>query len=1260
LTAYTYTDRPEYRPGDTVHFKSIVRAQTMSGYVVPQSRDLRLEMRDPRDYRTVWQQTVKLSDMGTAEWNYVIPAEANLGTYYLSMQMGERYVEGTNFSVEDYKKPEYQVKVTAQTPRVLQEQPIKATIDARYYFGEPVANAKVTWVVHTSTYWPMGHYQDDEEAGADQEGDSAEADDAEGDDTDGGEQASETSGTLDADGKLQITIPTKVDSKKQDLTYRIEARVTDAGNREIAGHGFALATYGSFFLTATPDSYVYTKGSTATVTITAQDYDKKPVGTTFHVEMNRWDWRKGAGQSVTTTQGQTDASGKAQVKLNIPDAGEFRVRVTANTPENRTIETTAFLWAPGESPWWSGPAQERVQIVPDKKTYQPGDTAHVLIVTSKEPTSVLVTVEGNGLYSGQVIKSSGGSITVDVPIKPEYAPNFYVAAVFIRGNKLYQGSKSLNVPPVQHELNVQLLPSKPQYQPGEAASYTIKATDNSGKPVAAEFSLGVVDEAIYAIKPETVGNIVNAFYGRVYSKVSTETSLTYYFSGQAGKRAMQLAAVRPAKAMAQLKPERLVQPKVRKAFPDTAYWMADVRTGSNGQATVRFDYPDAITSWRATTRGVTQDTQVGSAVVNTIVRKNLMVRLVVPRFFRRGDEITISTIVQNYLPTDKVARVSMELTGLQVLDGGQRDVNVPSRGLIKVDYRVRVLDVDSARVLGKALTDVESDAMELTLPVVPFGVKLAVSKSGSFAAAGKSDTSLPLTFPAGAEAGTRKLTIGVTPSIAGTVFAALDFLTSYPYGCTEQTMSSFLPDVLVADALKKLGVKSNIDPQVLNKQVQAGLDRLYNYQHPDGGWGWWQTDDSDAFMTAYVLAGLSQAKAAGFEVKQDAIDHGTGWLRPQFDRSEKVKTDLRAYMAYALVLSGTHETAVLDSVWKQRSTLTAYGQALLGLAMLEMNDSRANELSEQIEAAAKQDDSQTWWPSDQNYLMDYSGDTTPQSTAYALKLINHADPNSPLIPKAAVYLVNHRSDGYYWDSTEQTAMVIYGLTDYLERTKELQPNYSVEVQVNGKTVATRKFTAADALAPATTVVLNDSQLAPGVNQIRIAKSGDGRLYWSARGEYYSNEKKVVNSGSFKLSVARQYYRLSSQQKDGRVVYRLDNLTGPVQVGDTLAVRLTVGGNDWRYLMIEDPIPSGTESIARDDLYELDERPNWWGHWFSNRELRDDRTTFFNMYFPQGQHEYVYLLKVVNPGVFRVSPTSVEPMYQPEYLSTSDALTVTVK
>jgi uncharacterized protein YfaS (alpha-2-macroglobulin family) len=1268
LHGYTYTDRPVYRPGDTVHFKTIVRSENPSGYTIPQQRDLRVELRDPRTYQPIWQQTVTLSDMGTAHWDYVIPADANLGFYYLSMQSGERYVEGTRFSVQDYKKPEYAVKVTAQTPRVLQGQPIKATIDARYYFGEPVANAKVKWAVHTSTYWPVGRYESDSDMG--DEGYAA-GDEGQGEaDTYGGDQETEKSGTLDADGKLQITIPTRVNNKtKQDLTYRIEARVTDEGNREISGHGFALATYGSFYLTAQPNSYVYSKGGAAIINVSAQDYDKKPVATAFRAEFSRWNWQKRSGELVSTAQSQTDPSGKGQVQFAIPDAGEFRVRVTVVTPEKREVEDTAYLWAPGESPWWSSATQERIQIVADKKSYVPGDTAHVLIVTGKEPASVLVTAEGNGLYSAQVIKSSGGSITVDVPIQPEFAPNFYVSAVFIRGNKLYQGNKSLAVPPTQHELKVDLQPSKPQYQPGQPGAFTIKATDSSGKPVAAEFSLGVVDEAIYAIEPESVGSIVSAFYGTIYSKVSTDSSLTYYFSGQAGKRAMQLAgtprgggAYRTSSALAQLKPERLVQPKIRKAFPDTAYWVADVRTDSSGQASVKFDYPDAITSWRATTRGVTQDTKVGSAVENTVVRKNLMVRLVVPRFFRRGDQITLSTIVQNYLPAEKTARVSMDFTGLQVIDGATRDVPVPSRGVVKVDYRVRVLDVDSAKVLGKALTDVESDAMELTLPVIPFGVKLAIAKSGSIAGAGNSDVTQQVTFAAGAETATRKLTVELTPSVAGTVFAALDFLTSYPYGCTEQTMSSFLPDVLVADAMKKLGVGASINPQTLNKQVQAGLDRLYQYQHPDGGWGWWQSDDSQPFMTAYVLAGLTQAKAAGYDVEQDRIDHARKWLLPEFTRSAAVKTDLRAYMAYALVLSGTESNVtILDSVWSQRSTLSSYGKALLGLAMAQINDSRANDLAKQLTADAKQDDAQAWWPTDSNNLMDYYGDTTPQATAFALKLLDRVDPQSPLLPKAALYLVNHRSEGYYWESTQQTAMVIYGLTDYLQRTQELKPDFSVDVQVNGKSVATKKFIAADATAPPTAITLVEAQLAPGENQVRLVKSGAGRLYWSVRGEYYSSQPNVANTGTFQLSTVREYYKLTPQQSGDKLIYHLDKLSSPVQVGDTLAVRITVGGSDWKYLMIEDPIPSGTESIARDDLYQLDQQPPWWtNRWSSHRELRDDRTTFFNYYFPRGQSEYTYLLKVVNPGVFRVSPTRVEPMYQPQYLSTSDAATVTVK
>src|SRR6185437_15925093 len=100
-----------------------------------------------------------------------------------------------------------------------------------------------------------------------------------------------------------------------------------------------------------------------------------------------------------------------------------------------------------------------------------------------------------------------------------------------------------------------------------------------------------------------------------------------------------------------------------------------------------------LTTWRATARGATADTRVGSATLKTIVRKNLILRLAVPRFFVQGDEMVISALVHNYLPTDKTARVSLEVAGLEILEGAAKDVPVPSRGEAKVDWRVRAKQV---------------------------------------------------------------------------------------------------------------------------------------------------------------------------------------------------------------------------------------------------------------------------------------------------------------------------------------------------------------------------------------------------------------------------------------------------------------------------------------------------------------------------------------------------------------------------------------
>ena len=1260
LTTYIYTDRPVYRPGDTVHFKAILRTRSGFNYQAPANTDFNLKISDVEG-KDVFAATLKSSAMGTLHGEYSIPSNASLGDYTIQIRTGDNFTQGGSFAVEEYKKPEYEVRIIPDAPRVIQGQPIKATIEAKYYFGEPVANAKVTWVVHQEKTY-NGLYMYGEEA--EDEGESAdEGDEGAGSDAEryySGEQTEEKSGTLNENGQLQITISTDFDENNHtDITYRIEARVTDEAKREITGHNYVLATYGSFRIGASPSSYLYEVGSTAKVNVEARDYDGRPVQTAFHVDLQAWDYRSRTGDSIFSTDGQTDANGHGEVEIPIKKGGSIHATVTAVTPENRTLKETAFIWVPDRDWYWWGAESERIQIIPDQKSYKPGDTAKVLIMAGKDPVSILVTSEGIGLLNRQVVRSNGGPVTVEVPIHTENAPNFYISAAFLKDNKLHQGSKSINVPPDAFKLKVQLQPSKAQFQPGEGASYTIAATDAEGKPASAEFSVGVVDEAIYAIRPEATTDILKFFYGRVFNRVTTDSSLNYYFHGEAGKKQMQLADVKVHKWLAEIKPETLVEPKIRKAFPDTAFWVADVKTGPDGKATVKFNFPDSLTTWRTTTRGITADSKVGTAVEKVIVRKNVMVRIAVPRFFRQGDQVTISAIVHNYLPNAKTARVSMDLKGLDVIEGSTRDVNVPSRGEVKVDWRVKAGNVLQSTVLAKALTNEESDAMELTLPVIPYGVKMSMPRSGSISEV-NGEAAQEIAFPDRSEASGRSLQVDLSASTAGAIFGALEYLTSYPYGCTEQTMSSFLPDVIVGDAIKQLGLKPAMDEAELKKKIDAGVKRLYDFQHDDGGWGWWQTDESHVFMSAYVLAGLSQAKSIGYDLDQGRLSNAQAWVRRAFDGDKRIIADLRAYMAYSLALSGMTDKQILDSVWEQRSDLTPYGAAMLGLAMNLANDPRVSDLAAIVEKGAIVDDQSAHWSLTRDPMLDFETDASPEATAFAAKFLSKVNPASPLLPKAAFWLVTHRDEGYWWDSTKQTAFVVYGLIDFLKQSGELKPDYSVEVLVNDKPVLTKRFMDADALSPSSaTIRLGPDQLGQS-NRVVIRKQGQGRLYWSLRGEYYSDEKKLTNVGSFNLTLAREYFKLSPVRQNDRIRYKLDPLNGPVQSGDTLAVRLTVTGSEWKYMMVEDPIPAGTEFIEHDNLYELTEKPSWWNWWFTRREFHDDRAAFFQTYFSRGAQEYVYLLKVVNPGVFRVSPGKVEPMYQPSYFATSDPLTLEVQ
>lgn len=1255
---YIYTDRPVYRPGHTVHFKGILRLRTADGHEVPAGAKVSVEIQDP-DQKSVYQKTLTVSPTGAIFDDFTLPASASLGNYYIQVRStaikgGEfEGFMGGNFEVQAYKKPEYEVRVTPSQGRVLQGETVQAVIDARYFFGEPVSGAKVKYSVYRTGYWFPLWYDPEDQADGDASGDG----DA-GDFYDAGDQLTDQDGVLDADGKLTVQVPTTLSGHHRDSVFRVEAHVTDQANREISGTGRIIATYGSFVLNVQPDRYVYAPGSQASLTVQARDYDFKAVRTPVHVELLKWSqWNK-AEDLVSATDVQTGADGNAKALFNIPaDGGSYRVRATAKTPEGRQVDDTTYLWVSGGSWAREGNRPANIEIIPDKKTYKVGDTAKVLFVVAPG-AAVYVTVEGRDIRQHQLIRAKGATVDFGFPIEAKYEPGLTVSATYIRDGVQAQGSKYLRVPPVEHQLNVKLATDKPQYLPGQTADYSLNVTDAAGQPVPkAELSLGIVDEAIYGVRPDQTPAILPFFFGHDYNRVNTQTSLNYYFSGQAGKRRMQLAELRSASRLAQLKPERLVQPKIRKAFPDTAFWVPDLMTDANGYAHAKVDFPDSLTTWRATARGVTADTSVGSAVLKTIVRKNLILRLATPRFLVQGDEVTISGLVHNYLTTAKTVRVSLDVKGATIIGGGTQDLQIPSRGEATVQWRVKPLQVRSITLTGKALTDEESDALELDLPVNFQGLRLGTSQGGSVPAG--ATASFEMTYPGSAVAGSRSMSLHVAPSMAGSLFTALDYLTSFPYGCVEQTMSSFLPNIVVKDAVHSLGLKANLDEAALQEKIQAGLDRLYTFQHEDGGWGWWQTDDSHPFMTAYVVAGLVQARSASTAVNGEAISKGVAWLHKNLAANPGLVPDFKAYLVYALAVSGKADAAELSGIFDRRGDLSPYGKAMLGLALEAAKDGRAADIANDLETSAKQNSEQAWWPATRDPMLDFDTDATPESTAWVTRFLSHQKKDSPLLPKAALWLLSHRNEGFWWSTTKQTAMVIYGLIDYLKNSKELSPNITATVFVNDQQVLTQSFTGASLLNPPD-LVLDETRLQQGLNRIRVVTTGEGRLYYGARADYFSPDAHLQKAGTTSLNVLRDYFKLVPGKDGDRIVYDLAPQQGPVAPGDTLAVRLTVTGSEWKYVMLEDPIPAGTEFIEKDRLYELRNKPPWWQWYFDRRELHDDHLAIFQTYFGQGQREYFYLLKVVNPGQFHVNPARVGPMYQNDVYATTESRMLEVR
>jgi len=875
--------------------------------------------------------------------------------------------------------------------------------------------------------------------------------------------------------------------------------------------------------------------------------------------------------------------------------------------------------------------------------------------------------------NARIVDAPARAVMIDVPIESRYAPNFFLDVTFVKDGEMFTHDQSISVPARNKFLNLEVMTSKKEYKPQETASYTILARNSDGSPAAgAELSLGVVDESIYSIRPDQSGDIRKAFYGRRYNQIRTEFSVSYAFSGYSGDKPVNLALVLEiGKLICRPVAGQYKEPTTRKEFKDTAFWQPDAVTGADGKATVTFKLPDNLTTWRATVRAVTPDTRVGSSLAKVVARKDLILRLETPRFLTEGDTVTLSGIVHNYLNADKATQISISLASpqegapvpAQLLDQATRTLTIARQGEYRIDWRVSALKVGRLTLVATAKTDAESDGVELPLEIVPVGLRKTIGGVTSISE-DSADKTISLTIPENSNTEARSLRLEVSPSVTGSLFGALDYLTSYPYGCTEQTMSSFLPNVVVAQTLKDVKTASIRAGNDLGKKVQRGLDRLYDFQHGDGGWGWWKDDKSDPFMTAYVVDGLTMASRAGYPVEKDRIARGRAKLNQMIvagkgDTGKPFDIETRAYMVYSLNISGDADQGYMNDLFARRNELQPWGRALLALTLKARGDAaRARQVAAEIESSARVNEFDAHWESRRRPMLDFTETDDVEATALSLKALSAITPNSPILPKLARWLMANRRYGYYWDSTQQTAFAIMGLSDYIKVSKELSPDYSVEVYLNGQQVLNKRMTAADVTGgPGLVIEKKGSGLAAST-QVRIVKQGHGVLYLSSTLDYFTRGDDVTAQASQELSLTREYLRLRVVETDGKGKWSVEPLTAELHSGDLIVSRLRLKGSRGQYLMIEDPIPAGCEQVERSSGINLDYTESRWCDWYSSREFRDQKTVVFVSYFG-GDSMYQYAMRVIVPGDFKAAPARAEQMYQPTVQANTGTARMTI-
>ncbi len=1303
---YLYTERPIYRPGQPVYYKGILRKDDDLRYTLPDQGEIQVTIRNYDEI--VHAETLSISDWGTFNGVFTLDPEAALGTYSIEVKRPDQTnaIGWVSFNVAEYRRPEFQVKLEVAPADVLVGEDFSANLKADYYSGGGVSQADVTWTLRSEPFsftpppefgrysfidFDYDAYYDYYNRRTPQPTDNLLA---------------EGTGKTDDQGRLTLTLPAEL---KADGSQRLllDVTVTDFAGTTVSGQAAVVAHRSAVYPGVRFEGYIGQAGKEQRIELIALDWAGEVVGgqvVDVQVVERRWNsvqeqdeygnikWSSSVEEIPVTEFKDValDAEGKGSVNFTPPEGGVYKAKVTARDGKGNEAAASSMIWVTGgDYIPWRQTNNRSFQLVTDKTSYNPGDTVEILIASPFQGAAyALLTIERGRIREQEVIKLTSNSTIYKLPITGEMAPNVYLSVVVVKGvdennprPNFKIGMTEIKVATEQQLLKVDVQADRETAGPGEQVVYTVKTTDMSGKPVQTEVSLGLSDLATLSLAPPNSVSISTGFYDRRGLRIRTAMAMVNSIEDYNATVVDTLPAEGRGMGSGGGKGEgELGVIEVRQDFPDTAFWQADVRTDASGSAQVTIRLPDNLTTWRMDARAVSEDTRVGQVTNDLVSTKLLLLRPQTPRFFVAGDQATLGAAVHNNTTEDLKVTVQLEGSGFSTdgATGQQVDIPAGQRAYVtwktQVDAKAEKVDVtflaSATGANGVEYTDASKPTIGNAglegLNVYRYEAPETVSTSGQLLERGALTEAILL--PQTMEATQGELTVKVSPSLSAGLTDGLMYLQHFPYECTEQTISRFLPNVLVTRVLKEAGLSDPVLEANLKDQVNLAMQRLASWQHKDGGWGWWKDGASDEQISAYVVLGLLEARDAGYEVPERMLEDGLYFVHSNLSLTTSKyldaqgKANRQAFLVYVLARAGRTNTALTQRLYDDRLKLDLYARALLAhaIAFQDVNDPRLPALHSDFANAAVVSASGTHWEEAQVDRWNWNTDT--RTTAMVLGTLVKTDPLNPLVANAVRWLMNHRTQGR-WSGTQETAWTLMALADWMRESGELKGSYAYAVELNGSLLGEGQAGLETIRDTQTMRVAVADLLKDKANELVVAHGdGEGSLYYTAdlTVQLPVPQIEALDRG---IILSREYYRL-------------DDAETPVteaEQGELLRGRLTIiAPNALHYVVVDDPFPAGLEGVdtslqtspqgEQPDFVRWDEiNENGWGWWyFSHNEMRDEKLVLSADYLPAGTYVFTYLVRASTPGVYNVIPPTGQEFYFPEVYGRGSGMSFIVK